>query len=235
MFASSGGSIFYNYGVGWWLNDGWTHTFNVNIGNGNSQSIVLMDWNNNRMCSWSYSFQLNFNCSIVTSQCYDCSSYTTCTNCVGGYFLYMNRCYTNIPNCATRSGLSCALCSSGYILVDGACRLCSSFMPNCQTCPNPLTCSTCMTKYALDSGNTGCTKCSIYILNCVYCSSRTVCTSCLSKYALANALTCQLCTVTLPNCIYCSSTSQCTGCVVGYAIASDGTCQLCSSFIVNCL
>jgi len=106
-FVNSGGNIFYTFSTSPY-NNGLSYTFNFGIGGGMNQGISLVDWNNNRSCTWSYSFKLSFNCSIVTSYCYDCSSYTTCTSCSGGYFLYLNRCYVNIPNCLTRSGLSCA-------------------------------------------------------------------------------------------------------------------------------
>lgn len=107
MFVNQGGNIFYTYAPGW-RNDGYTYNYNFGIGGGMSQSISLVDWNNNKSCNWSYNFKLNYSCGIVTTNCYDCSSYTTCVTCWGGYFLYLNKCYPNIPNCLTRSGLSCA-------------------------------------------------------------------------------------------------------------------------------
>lgn len=234
MFVNQGGTIFYNYATST-RNNGFTYTFSVSFGGGMSQSISLVDWNNVKSCSWSYSFKLTFNCSIVTTNCNDCNSYTNCLYCFYGYFLYMNKCYMNIQNCVTRNGLECTVCASGYVLVNGACRLCSSFMPNCNTCSSTTLCSTCYNGYALTAGNLGCDKCSNTIPDCVSCSSSTVCTSCPYGYALANPTTCQLCTVTLSNCKQCTNITRCIYCDSGYALTSGNTCQSCSSFISDCL
>ena len=105
-FVDSIGNLVHSKST-YYYNNGYTYSYSFTIGAGFSQSISLIDWNNAKLCNWSYSFSLSFKCDVVTTNCNDCSSYTTCISCVYGYFLYMNKCYTNIANCLTRSGLSC--------------------------------------------------------------------------------------------------------------------------------
>lgn len=133
IFMNSMASITSNYStVGY--NNGNNYSYSFGISMGTKQSISLIDWNSATTCNWSFNFMLNFSCSIVTPNCYDCSSYTTCTYCVSGYFLYSNLCFLNIPNCMTRYQLTCMQCAYGYLLNNGNCMGCSSYMPNCRDC-----------------------------------------------------------------------------------------------------
>jgi hypothetical protein len=63
---------------------GSTYYSNINFAAGTGQKISITD---NANCNWKISFTLNFNCSIVTPNCYDCSSYYTCTSCKNSYYL----------------------------------------------------------------------------------------------------------------------------------------------------
>lgn len=60
---------------------------NINFGAGSGQKFYISDYDNVPNCNWKISFNLNFNCSIVTPNCYDCSSYNTCTSCKNSYYL----------------------------------------------------------------------------------------------------------------------------------------------------
>lgn len=177
LFANSVGSIINNYSaVGY--NNGSNYSYSFGISSGTKQSISLIDWSGSNSCNWSFNFRLNFSCSIVNSNCYDCSSYTTCTYCVSGYFLYSNLCYLNIPNCLIRSALTCVQCVYGYLMENGNCMGCSSYMPNCLNCSSRTLCNNCPNGYTLMSGNTGCAICSSYMPNCTTCTSSSVCKTC---------------------------------------------------------
>lgn len=177
IMVDSMGNINYNYNAQT-KNNGLTYNFPYSIGQGNRQSISLVDWSGNTSCSWSFNFKLNFKCDTVTDYCYDCSDYNKCLSCINGYFFYQNRCYANLPNCAKVTGLDCSLCNSGYILVDGVCRLCSSFIPDCKSCSSTTVCTGCKVGYALTAGNLGCATCTSFMADCVTCTSSSVCTGC---------------------------------------------------------
>ncbi len=232
-FIDSAGNTVCNYATRPY-NNGGTYSMSCYLGVGTGQKLMLSDRNRATSCNYQFSYQLSFSCASVTNNCYDCTNYTTCTSCLGGYYLYLNRCHQFPSYCLAVSVTSCIACQSRYYILLGVCRLCLIPIFKCLYCSNNSTCTTCIAGYALTS-TFQCALCSSFISNCLNCSNNSTCTSCVTGYALMNSLLCQVCTVTLPNCITCSSLTQCTKCGVGYAINSVGSCATCSSLLNNCL
>jgi proprotein convertase subtilisin/kexin type 5 len=88
-------------------------------------------------------------CRNCPDFCSSCSSVTTCTACVKGYYLTTN----------TNGTITCSppkSCPAGYRSDDAnGCVACSS---NCASCPSSSTCNLCMQGYYLDTTTKQCTQ-----------------------------------------------------------------------------
>lgn len=75
--------------------------------------------------------------------CFVCSTYSSCTSCLGGFYLIGTACHQCIDSCAScDSSSSCNYCNTGsyYISEAVACRRCPY---GCSECNSSFTCTTC--------------------------------------------------------------------------------------------
>jgi hypothetical protein len=135
-------------------------------------------------------------------------------------------CSSLYPNCQNCNIQNCKVCNIGYSLdSNNACTCNVSAMtsngPNCATCSNPTTCTSCNTGYSLKTGSCSCDVSAMTSNgpNCATCSNPTTCTGCQSGYNLSNVYNaCGTCTAlpAMPNCKNCSNPANtCTECFVG--------------------
>lgn len=114
-------------------------------------------------------------CTSTLSNCLQCSSYTTCTQCAYGYTLSTSGINTICYSCSLLQGCyhcssnnTCLGCTSGYYLVSPNCVSCPE---GCQTCINDTFCTSCGSSYfsgdILGGTNVGkCLGCPLYIDGC---------------------------------------------------------------------
>ena len=113
---------------------------------------------------------------------------------------------------------------------------CQNCVANCSSCTGPNQCSTCMSGYTLNSGNTSCSVtnvtcssnqyksnnvCYNCVSNCINCNNGTSCNSCSSvngsnSYFSSGSNTCRTCTEMFTTCKTCSATSCTVRCQSGY-------------------
>ena len=72
-------------------------------------------------------------CCNCPSICLQCEDSNFCLNCISGYYLFNDYCYSCQNQCATCSGSanSCTSCYNGYYLDNNQCLKCDY---NCKTC-----------------------------------------------------------------------------------------------------
>lgn len=140
-------------------------------------------------------------CTPCPSNCLSCpTSDTVCSSCAIGYYLNTSSLCSqcNLDKCVTcgRSGSTvlCTSCLSGYFLISGTCRACSS---NCRKCTSATTCTVCNTEYFLSSGT--CSAVTTSVSNCQTYSSSTVCSTCATSYYLSSNV-CYPCSLLCSTC-----------------------------------
>ena len=153
-------------------------------------------------------------CVSCSTNCQNCTSYSTCVSCSSGYNLVNGYCTQNCPQGTYSSSSGCSNCETG-------CTSCQS-LAHCTSCLSGLylsysatynitTCvSTCPTTYFADSSG-WCFKCPSA---CVFCNNATSCTQCKSGYSLSNGL--------------CTDSTNNT-CISNCAECSGGVCHQCTS------
>lgn len=199
---------------------------------------------------------MTYTCSICLSPCLTCNGSTnsSCTSCIGSYYLLSNLClavcpstyYSNINICSACT-LPCLTCSGSSI-----CLSCSngSYLYG-SSCVG--SCGSGLTTY----NNSICLYCSVSCMTCLSANS-SACTSCYSgAYLDQNSQTCSstcsngfypdsssgigLCLPCVAPCLYCTSATYCLSClgtslflVNGSCLGCLDPCQTCSTLRTNC-
>lgn len=132
--------------------------------------------------------------SPMAPYCTNCPSCAASHNCFYfcsyGYYYSGTSCYIywNMAGCIAANGFYCVSCNPNYYLSSSyVCIICSSVIPNCLTCSNPVYCSQCVSGYTINSITNTCDSCSLNISNCAICISKFVCTSCIDQTYFVNS------------------------------------------------
>lgn len=135
--------------------------------------------------------------------------------------------------------LYCSVCKTGYTFVNGACTLCSSFIPNCEICKDSLTCLNCSSSHFFSySGNnytlSSIFRCKLCPVECSQdCTDDLFCTSCSVSYNLIdNHCISELCVD--PHCYFCFPNTYCLYCVSGFFHDLSGVCKPCPTNCKTC-
>jgi hypothetical protein len=150
-------------------------------------------------------------CSTVISNCQTCANAgptttTTCSVAAPGYYVSgLQSCLPCGGACLTCSTTSthCITCLVSYAMLTpnncgcnntanlyynpstAGCTLCTTIIPDCQTCStlgNATTCTLCLGNFYWNNGTSTCDACSP---SCTTCSSPTVCTGCPNNLVLS--------------------------------------------------
>lgn len=177
-------------------------------------------------------------CKPCPYNCRSCSSQSSCTVCLDGYYLSSTPkpgsqacqpCPLNCLRCQNVNNIEkCSVCSEGAYL-DTATQTCKACPLGAKSCQDSTTISECLVGYQRSSNALFCTPCPE---NCLACPVSTeVCTTCNTSYYLSSSK-CLKCTIA--NCQTCysiSSQQYCSVCAVGYYRQSTTSCLQCAS---NC-
>lgn len=172
------------------------------------------------------------------------------------YANYCEICHTSCKNCS-HSFDRCFFCISTKYLFDYQCldtcpigwyadenRICRACKPECLTCTNSFTCSSCQNGYYMNGS-----ICSLCHPFCLECNSFSVCSKCIYPFyfyqnfcfsicpektfiALSDSNHCENCH---PSCKTCSENyDQCSSCFEGYYL-EDNACHVCSDNCLACI
>ena len=86
-------------------------------------------------------------CRTCSSECYDCTSFSTCTACREGYAFSAGTCTFCAYYCATCSASSfqCQACTTGFYLTsESGSNTCATCPSDCYTCTSPTQCNSCI-------------------------------------------------------------------------------------------
>lgn len=179
-------------------------------------------------------------CKLCPMGAKSCVDPTNIVDCNPGYLkssnsLFCTPCVANCVSCPSSTSV-CSVCTTGYFVSAGTCRLCT--IVNCANClavGASTFCSACNEGYFRASS----TLCSSCPLNCKICSSATVCTTCKTGY-FTQAGGCSVVATPISNCsIYSNSTvngiNKCSTCISGYYLSTTGLqCIPCSITCSSC-
>ena len=183
-------------------------------------------------------------CEGFLSGCQMCSSNSTCTDCLEGFFLSGTQCKScrvNLLGCLScTNGTYCSVCQEGYFSSNGYCSSCST-ISSCSFCVNSTKCISCISGYYL-SGDS-CALCTVSLPGCLLCSNVSSCSHCQSGYHLDLSLgQCLSCTNSLKGCVRCANSTSCIECDGGYYLSASALncqpcnqtgCQICSNTASN--
>lgn len=162
-----------------------------------------------------------------------CDSATSCSQCLGGYYLDASAAPNTICQpcrhegceiCAMTNPLECISCNSRYYLnsTSKTCIQCRTepLLAGCLSCESSLVCLDCDPGYFINSANQ-CELCATNIEGCGRCASASACLECKSTYYLLANSSCGECKIPLPGCSYCINSSACESCYYGYYLNSS--------------
>ncbi|KAL4460055.1 hypothetical protein ABPG73_001733 [Tetrahymena malaccensis] len=186
-------------------------------------------------------FEVESNCSQCTSNCIQCSTQTTCSQCQLGFYLFVDgTCIFNCPstfilsdsNCICRphstlqkNVINTCICNDGYIDIGGTCEACT---PNCDQCVTQKTCNKCSSGYYLFIDGTCIKTCP----QSFYPDLKNKCTCRPNSTLIKDICVCNIgfvdiggdCKSCPQNCNQCESQYLCLVCQENYYLHVNGTC-----------
>lgn len=193
-------------------------------------------------------------CTSINFRCTSCTSSSSCTQCLWGYYLQTptvcSSCSSALTFCTncTMDGLTCyncqsvsgislingrCRCNNGYYYHSGSCQSCSGTEPLCLICDivsSQFTCLQCQPRYYASSAN--CLSCNYISSACLNCTGSGVCYECdtANNFELhSNNCRCvsgHYQNATTQTCLACSTLDPlCTACSTVSGVTSCLTCS----------
>ena len=180
-------------------------------------------------------------CTRCENGCAECSSFTQCKVCKGGFYLVNHNgdmdCEPCEPGCdkCDSGSTKCSSCSEGYYVsetYDGTLVKCSECPNHCKSCKSEagtVTCLTCFEGFYENPETHNCDSCDYPCATCS--SSATSCLSCAENYLLEGSSCTTMCTYP---CLTCKDKADnCVTCYDEY-VPSGTTCIKCPEGCKTC-
>ena len=175
-------------------------------------------------------------CVACSANCNSCSSSTSCTVCLNGFFLDGAVCTKCSAPCGLcTSSTFCVSCVGAFYMLSATAGTCDACLTNCFKCTDKVSCLSIRGGFYLSRPSTGpviiqCPLgCSACIENVPGDASSVACSACYNGYFL-DGTTCVKCSAP---CGFCTSSTFCTTCAGAFYMqnAATGTCDAC---LTNC-